>query len=235
MKYPPRRKHARASSPAFTVIVRSGDGRSALCTVENLSTGGALLVGHAPRLQVGDVVRLMFKGDGRILNVRARITRVDEREPTSSIAVAFLDVPIDIEEHIAGVVADVVEAQRRASPNLILIVGGTAVIRDELVQDLTHHGWSSVAVQTPLEAIWQLDDRSRRFGTALVDFDRDPGAALDVLVHLIVSYRDMRRILFSNQDPATLARETSSWRAHACLRVPWTRAALAAAIGPRLT
>jgi hypothetical protein len=232
---PPRRKYARANRPTLTVIVRSEDGRTALCTVENVSAGGALLVGHAPELRVGDLVRLVLKSDGRILNFAANVVRLEQHDQAFSIAVAFVNVAADVEEHLARVVTSVVEQQRRASPNLILIVSATQVVRDLLVEDLAQHGWSAVAVKTPLEAIWQLDDRSRRFGTALVDFDREPAAALDILIHLIVSHRDIRRILLSNQDPATLARETSSWRAHACLRVPWTRAALAAAIGPRVT
>lgn len=229
-----RRALPRVSSPRISAIVRTPDGQTTSFAVENLSLGGAVVRARAAALAVGDPVRVMLRAEKDLMYVVARVARIDPDERSTRVALHFLEMPTQLLEQLRVLVHDTIEAQRRECPNLILIIGARHDAASELERDLAEQGYSSRSVQTPLETIWQLADQSRRYTTALVDFDRDPAAALDILFHLIVSHRHIRRVLLSTQEPEVLARETSSWRAHACLRIPWTRAALAAAVSPPL-
>ena len=194
-------------------------------SLENLSTGGALLVG-ALEVAVGELVQLMIAADGPPITVSGRVARVVTHRMHTMAAVTFLALGTRELARLSELVHRTLQRQRRECPDLVLLIGVDPEACVQLQYDLASHGHRSVAAATPLEAIWQLEDVATRFGMAIVEFDRDPSAACDLLVHLIVKHRAIRRILLSRGDPRKLARETSSWRAHACLQIPWTAPSL---------
>lgn len=229
-----RRKHPRVRRTGLTAVVLARGNHSAVFAVEDLSAGGALLVGRLDvDLARGEPVKLLLHEDGRPLPLAACVIRVDQQGGDLRVAVVFREISPRAQDRVQDLVLRTLELRRAECPDLVLLVGISQALREPLERDLASHCRLTAAADTWLDGVWQLDDLALRFETAIVDYDTDRVGGLDMLAHLIVEHPAIHRILLST-DLVAAERELGSWRAHAVLIKPWTRESLELALRRRV-
>ncbi|MHB8879642.1 MAG: PilZ domain-containing protein, partial [Myxococcaceae bacterium] len=105
-----RRRHLRSDRVAASAIVLAESGFAGAFGVENLSAGGALLIGE-PRIKCGEDVRILLQLEGRRpIHLSARVVghRMPEKGP-HLFAVTFLDVKPAVEDGIQTAVLTALE------------------------------------------------------------------------------------------------------------------------------
>ena len=225
-----RRRHQRgeivASCEVFSSVRHFGT-----YLVNDISAGGACLVGDAP-LPVGEDVRLLLQLEGRApIGIDGRVVRQDSPEGGDRIfAVSFTD--LDGEEEDAIQQALVVELERVHARQLarVLVFRGSAEPDELLARDLREVGQESVVVATPLEAVAWLTGPGARFVTALVDLSAAAAAGLEFLEFLGSEHPRIRRVVLgAAESDFRAALAVHSGRAHAALPRPWSRSELLSA------
>lgn len=183
--------------------------------LENLSAGGARLVGDLA-LTRGDSIEVLLEIGGSAIVLQAEVLRVGNDE-LDDVGIEFRQVPDATQDRIQEFVLATLERQRTSTATAVLVVGTEERIRIALERDLSELGREAISVRTPIEAMWQLQDRARRFDTAIIT--SEPGAGRALFRYLTERHPEVRRIALSET-----ADETSG--VHAVLPKPWHRRSL---------
>jgi hypothetical protein len=227
-----RRRHSRREVMA-TAMVFSPEKMHGTFLVQDLSAGGACLVGHLdPEVQGPLTLLLQFPGKTPFA-VTARVARHDHAGLSSSrTAVTFVDLTGEQEDVIQQAIATAVERERARLRATVLVLAPDDESRDALETDLRALGLEPVGVSTPLEALAWLERPGNRITTALVDVSPGGPVGLDVLEFLGEHYPTIQRVVMADEGrPFRLDLALSSGRAHRVLRKPWDRRRLAEAMG----
>lgn len=158
----------RRRAPRFSLfsqaLVAGEDGQMAYCTVENLSLGGALLLGRMP-LRLGEAVRVVLPLPGgtpasmvgRV--VRSRVQSEGGGAPSGARAygVMFNGASARAAEQVHAALPDLHAAASRANRPAVLVVDANAAALKPTVAALSAGGHRAVAVTTAFDAIhWLL-------------------------------------------------------------------------------
>ena len=228
MSYTELRQYVRVRPESTFAVVLARHSHSGTFAVENLSVGGALLVGELALVD-GEVIKLLLELGGNPIVVSGQVVRV--AKPSGDrrrVAVAFREVSPSSQGRIQASVVNTLQRQRAASPPLVLVFAERVDVRKALERDLAALGVHSLAAATSLEGVRQLEDVSLRFETVIVDAELDP--EVDVVSYVIRAHPQIRRILLSDQE-LVRARETASGRVHAGLGARWSEAELVGVLG----
>jgi CheY-like chemotaxis protein len=214
-------------------LVRSR-GKAMHAVLENLSAGGARLVGDLAVVP-GQRLEVLLELEGEPARLDAVVVRVEDGD-VDDAAIEFRDVAPGVQDRIHELVVAALERQRDATPTSILVIDATERIRIALERDLAELGREAVLATSPLEALWTLQDRSRRYDTAIIELDprsdsrSDPHAEL-LLGYLIDRHPEIRRIVLSAA-PELAEPQLVAGRAHAVLAKPWHPRGLRLALQP---
>jgi PleD family two-component response regulator len=192
--------------------------------VENLSAGGALLVGDCASLNGPTLhVRLMIPGQ-RPIEVSARVLRREGRSPQAALAVAF--------QHVAPEIEDLIHEAVLASLNLgpdteALVVHAPDDDARALVMDLEALGFQVIAVHTPLDALQALQEVGSRIGVVLVG---PQPARRELMTTVADEFPGVRLVVVCSADDDTQAESVVGVRA-LTIRQPWSLDSMASTLG----
>jgi CheY-like chemotaxis protein len=213
-----KRRTARGQVSA-TMVLLDGEQTLGSYRVLNLSSGGALLVGRAPRKKHGHLDVLVRMSTGRTVRAAAVIVREESVDDSSVFALEFIRVSPDDVDAIDNLLLTAVEDEREPTA---LVVAGAPEIRLLLRRRLNGLGHPSFGVATRQDAIKFLEEPNV-VEAALVDLELD--AAPKVLAYLAEHHPDIRRIaITSDTTPA------AADLADDVVASPWTRESLARAL-----
>lgn len=218
-----RRREARTGAGIRGTGVILASRRTGNVSIVNLSSTGALLVGDLDFL-LGEPVKLLLHVDGhRSFGINAQILRAKEvSSERHEIAVAFVDVPAEIEGRIQSIVIAARAREQISAVPAILVVDDDRSALAAVEQELAGSGRKVLFASTALEVVRRLQDQSVRFEAALVELDLSRTNPAGVLSHLADEYPKIRRIAMSRGSaPARYAAELTSGRAQVFLRRPW--------------
>lgn len=123
-----RRQHPR-SEVAATAVVLTANGYSGQYLVENLSAGGALLVGDA-RLQPGERLKVLLHLPGQPMRISAEVLRRQGYGAEECLfPVAFRDLSPEVEDTLQEVVLATLEGLREASRQEVLVIDDSREVR----------------------------------------------------------------------------------------------------------
>jgi len=230
---PELRRHARSEVMATAVVFSSGQMHGNFL-VQDLSVGGACLMGHlrsTPGMRL--TVLLHFPGKPAF-SVGAVVVRHDDLGPTRErTAVSFVGLTAEQEDSIQEAIVAALERERARQLATVLVISSDDESRGALEHDLRALlGVEAVAVGTPLEALTWLERPGTRIATVVVDVS--PGAAqgLDVLDFVGENHPRIQRVVMADEvRPFRLDLALRSGRAHRVLRKPWDRHHLEEAVG----
>lgn len=234
------RRWRRSTLAATALLCGEGVAPAGPFPVQNLSAGGALLLGGG-ELAVGSRVRIELRIPGRRpVHVAGTVVRTEPAAggagAHAAVAVAFLDVASDVEDLIQQAVLDALERARRQSGPAVLLMDASLDRRVRLERDLGALGRVSLHARTPLEALRWLHDPQACVETALVDLAFGRASGPEVLVFLAEHFPALRRVLVSRAaDAAQLEAARSAGSAHAILVDPWDRRRLRDALAAGVT
>jgi CheY-like chemotaxis protein len=216
-----KRKAARGQVSA-TVVLLEGDHQLGSFRVLNLSAGGALLVGRAPRNKRGELDVLIRMSTGRTVRAAAVVVREESVDESSVFALEFVRVSPEDHDAIDNLLLTAVEDERDPTA---LIVAHAPEIRHLLRSQLNGLGHPSFAVGN-LEDATRFLETPNIVEVALVDLGLNAGGAAKVLAYLADKHPDIRRIAITS-DGATSTTRRASPLAQRSIVSPWTREGLA--------
>jgi CheY-like chemotaxis protein len=227
------RRHARSEVVATAVVFSSGHMHGTFL-VQDLSVGGACLMGHFTN-PPGKRLHLLLQFPGKPpFSVAAEVVRHDTLGPTRErTAVSFVALHAEQEDAIQEAIVAALERERARLLATVLVISPDDLSRGALEEDLQALGVAAVTVSTPLEALAWLERPGARIATVVVDVS--PGAAqgLDVLDFVGENHPDIRRVVMADElRPFRLDLALRSGRAHQVLRKPWDRNHLREALAP---
>jgi CheY-like chemotaxis protein len=225
-----RRGHVRALLRASAVLLRGGESLGSFRVI-NASVGG-LLLGGTPPGPVGTRVELVLRlGPDRTVRTQAVVCREQASQDGAAFALSFVDLPAEGRELIQGAVDAFLERVRSAS---VLVVDDSREVGLALSLELSRMGRSVHAVQTPLDAVYMMEERNQ-VAVAIVDLVLGGAHGLDLIAYLADRHPGVRRVLMSGHaHPAQLelSRHGAARSApHEILAKPWTNHSLARAVG----
>jgi CheY-like chemotaxis protein len=228
---PELRRHTRSEVVATAVVFSSGQLHGNFL-VQDLSVGGACLMGHFTT-PPGRHLTLMLQFPGKpAFSVSAAVVRHDNLGPTRQrTAVRFVQLDAEQEDAIQEALVATLERERARLLATVLVISSDDESRDALEHDLLDLGVQAVTVATPLEALAWLERPNTRITTVVVDVS--PGAAqgLDVLDFVGENHPRIQRVVMADEvRPFRLDLALRSGRAHRVLRKPWDRDGLQDAV-----
>ena len=229
---PELRRHARSEIVATAVVFSSGHLHGTFL-VQDLSAGGACLMGHleaAPGMRLGLLMRFPSR---TTLSVSAVVVRHDTLGPTRErTAVTFVDLTAEQEDLIQEAIVAALERERARLGATVLVISADDGSRATLEHDLRALGREAVSVSTPLEALAWLERPGTCIETVVVDVSPGATQGLDVLDFVGEAHPTMRRVVMADEvHPFRLDLALRSGRAHRVLRKPWDRDHLQEALG----
>ena len=171
------RRHSAPTQLHLTASLRAR-GEDHVVRIANLSIAGASIIDPV-RLEPGELVQVTLHDYDAPITLEA-VVLPRSRAATQQVALSFRDDDPVATVLLTSLVARMVERQRNAS-DLVLLVGVEPRRAAKLERDLASHGRVAVCAATPVETLWSLEDRSRRFDTVVVDFDRNRNVAIEIL------------------------------------------------------
>jgi hypothetical protein len=201
--------------------------------VQDLSAGGACLIGHL-EAPAGTKLTLLLQFPGKPpFPVAAFVVRHDSAGPyRDRTAVTFFDLSAEQEDAIQETITEALERERARMAATVLVLAPAGDSRDALEDDLRALGVEPVGVATPLEALDWIERPGARIVTALIDVSPGASTGLDVLEFLGEHHPDIHRVVMADEvRPFRLDLALRSGRAHRVLRKPWDRRKLAEAVG----
>jgi CheY-like chemotaxis protein len=223
---PGRRGHPRVEVMA-TAVVLTARRYAGHYLVENLSAGGALLIGE-PGLEPGERVEVLLQLPGREpMALSAEILRRQVNGCGQHLsAVAFRDLAPGAEDAIQETILEALE--RSNAPGDVLVIDDSAEVCHALQRDLRALGRRALSATSPPEAVSLLEERPHRVDTALVDLRLGDADGLEVLGVLSAARPGLRRVLMSGEiRPCQLELALLSRKVDAVLGKPWSREVLA--------
>jgi CheY-like chemotaxis protein len=228
---PELRRHTRSEVVATAVVFSEGQLHGNFL-VQDLSVGGACLMGHFST-PPGRRLTLMLQFRGKpAFSVVAVVVRHDNLGPTRQrTAVRFIELDAEQEDTIQEALVATLERERARLLATVLVISADDESRDALEHDLHELGVQAVTVATPLEALAWLERPNARITTVVVDVS--PGAAqgLDVLDFVGENHPRLQRVVMADEvRPFRLDLALRSGRAHRVLKKPWDRHGLEEAL-----
>ncbi|MFH0899764.1 MAG: PilZ domain-containing protein [Pseudomonadota bacterium] len=225
-----RRKHPRCEVVA-SAIVLTRCRFAGTFVVQDLSAGGALLIGD-PRLEQGERIRLLLQLPGmKGIGLSAEVVRTEDRGREHSFAVAFRQPSAPAEDAIQEIVLSTLERRREAEQPTVLVVESSQDVCSTLDRDLRALGRRAVFRATGVDALALLGEPGRRIDTVIVSVHLGITEGMDVFSALADDHPGIRRILFANglrRCQAELA--ITAGKAQAILERPWSRETLASVV-----
>jgi CheY-like chemotaxis protein len=198
--------------------------------VLNLSAGGALLVGRAPRLE-GPLEVLLRMSTGKVVRGRASVVREESVEDSSVFAIEFSGLDDKDAEAIDALVLTAVADEREPTSLVVTIAPEVGQL---LRRQLAALGHPTFGVATVDDAT-RLLEAPNQLSVVLVDLDLGPTRAAQVLRYLEGHKPDIRRIVVNKPAPRTRRAPalppTVARLAQAVVPRPWTHDDLVRAIG----
>jgi hypothetical protein len=221
---PERRQYPRTGRIASAAVVVSRGHYVGTYVVEDLSAGGALLVGRCP-LQINDPVETLFQfGQTLTVPLKARVVRTQN----GAFGIAFTDLAAAPLRALDEVVRS--SEERVLRPLKTLIIHPNASTRSSLQLDLASLGQLVVSFAGSRDALCWLESAGPAVCAALVHPEIE--APEQVLTTVATQSPEARRILIF--EPLTrnesLKRMIMSELAQALLRNPWTWLSLTSAL-----
>lgn len=215
-----RRKHPRGAAAA-TAVIDCGEFLGPYL-VENLSAGGALLIGEPP-LSIGSRAQLVIQlPDCSSLRVAARVVRQSRRREGPVFAVAFRGLPDSVEDRIQELVLESLERQRAENAPSVLILDDLPHICRTLERHLRALGRRAMLATTPLAAIHAIENAVDAIDMAFVDLRLGSSDGVEMLCFLEEEHPHIHRVLMSGAiGPDQLELALASGRAHSVLHKPW--------------
>jgi PilZ domain len=200
--------------------IRVGSDQATRHLIEDLSVGGAQLVG-APAPSLGTklelVMRVPFRGP---LRLAAEVVRQSEG-PTTRFGVAFRGCPDDTQDALLTILA------RRVPKRIVIIVDDDGEDGDALGRHLRRLGCLALLACSPVDARrWLRATESNVHMVIVVSQLAHPGV-LELLTDLEARHPHVRRAILSGRarpEPPVLARNARL--DHATLCRPWSAIAL---------
>jgi hypothetical protein len=227
-----RRRHPRREVLA-TAMVFTAHRMHGTFLVQDLSAGGACLIGHLD-VEPGGALTLIMQCPGRTpFSLTARVVRHDGRGLTRArTALTFTDLNAEQEDVIQDTIATALERERARLAATILVLAPEDDGRDALESDLRAIGLEAVGVSTPLEALAWLERPGTRICIAVIDVSPGVATGLDMLEFLGEYHPHIQRVVMADEArPVRLDLAVRTGRAHRVLRKPWDRRGLAEAVG----
>jgi hypothetical protein len=224
-----RRQWARSSHVACSVIVAIRNSYAGVFVSENLSAGGALLVG-AHRFSVGDYLSLVLQFGATLkVGVAGKVVRVDVGPKGKHVlGVEFQEVPTSLRETLNEIVCATLDPDQKDHVTLIVRAGDVA---NELERDLAALGRKIVVLADLRRATRWLETRPHPIVAAAV-IGGDPDQAAATLELISDEAPAARRIALADGTEAspTLDALLARGAAHAVLRRGWNLLSLSAAV-----
>lgn len=227
-----RRRHARSEVVA-TAVVFTRDRMHGTFFVQDLSAGGAYLLGHLD-VHPGEKITTLLRFPGKApFSVEARVVRHEPRTSAHDdhTAISFLGLLAEQEDIIHEAIVAALERETARLSATILVIDPDDATRDALEHDLRALGHQPLAVSTPLEALSWLERPGTHISTVFVDVTPGSAQGLDVLDFLGEHHPEIRRVVMAGEvRPFRLDLALRSGRAHQVLKKPWDRRHLAEAV-----
>jgi hypothetical protein len=181
---------------AGTAIVLVGGRYVGAYLLQNLSAGGAYLVGDN-NLEVGQRVQLLLQVRDELQSVEAEVARQD-RLPSDqhSFAVAFRNLSADVETSLQDLASRTPDKEP-AMAATVLLLGGPSPVLSALERAVSSLGYTVVGASTPLDAIALLSLNAQPISAVVVACDHGGAESLGFLRFLKDLYPKIRRIAFS--------------------------------------
>jgi CheY-like chemotaxis protein len=229
---PEHRRHARSEVVATAVVFSAGQMHGNFL-LQDLSAGGACLMGHldtSPGQRL--TVLLHFPGTSPF-SVTAVVVRHDALGPTRErTAVTFTNLSPEQEDAIQEAIVATLERERARQAATVLVISPDDDSRNTLEHDLRALGVEAVSVATPLEALGWLERPDGRIAIIVVDVSPGAPQGLDVLDFVGENHPRIKRVVMADEmRPLRLDLAVRSGRAHRVLRKPWNRRGLEEALG----
>jgi CheY-like chemotaxis protein len=229
---PENRRHARSEVVATAVVFSSGHMHGSFL-VQDLSAGGACLMGHLDAMP-GMKLTLLLTFPGKpAFPLAAVVVRHDALGPTRErTAVNFVDVSAEQEDTIQDALIASLERERARLAATVLVISPDDISCGALEHDLRALGHEAVSVSTPLEALAWLERPGARIATVVVDVSPGASQGLDVLDFVGENHPRIQRVVMADElRPFRLDLALRSGRAHRVLHKPWDRHHLVEALG----
>jgi len=229
---PEHRRHTRSEVVATAVVFSSGQMHGNFL-VQDLSVGGACLMGHL-QTRPGMRLTVLLTFPGRpAFSVAAVVVRHDALGPTRArTAVTFIELTAEQEDTIQEAIVAALERERQRMLATVLVISPDDDSRGALENDLRALGVEAVAVGTPLEALAWLERPGTRIATVVVDVSPGASQGLDVLDFVGENHPRIQRVVMADEvRPFRLDLALRSGRAHRVLRKPWDRRLLEEVVG----
>jgi CheY-like chemotaxis protein len=222
-----RRRHARRELLA-TAMIFVPDRLHGTYLLQDLSSGGACLVGHLSPDPGTRLTMLLQVPDRQPFTVHAVVVRHDAFGMTRSrTAVTFVDLTIEQEDTIQQAITATLERERTRQAATVLVLAPDDDARDALEDDLHAIGHEPLGVSTPLEVLAWLERPGCRIRTVLIDISSGASQGLDVLEFLGEHHAHVHRVVISDgARPFRLDLALRTGRAHRILQKPWDRRSL---------
>ena len=229
---PELRRHSRSEVVATAVVFSSGQMHGNFL-VQDLSVGGACLMGHLDTAPGKKLTVLMHVPGRPAFSVVAVVVRHDALGPTRArTAVTFVHLTAEQEDTIQEAIVVALERERARQLATVLVISSDDESRGALEHDLGTLGVVAVAVATPLEALAWLERPNARIATVVVDVSPGASQGLDVLDFVGENHPRIQRVVMADEvRPFRLDLALRSGRAHRVLRKPWDRHHLEEAVG----
>lgn len=227
-----RRRHPRSEIVA-TATILSTKGNASSYLVENLSAGGALLVGGDDHLEPGARVRMLLHlPERKPLSLSAVVIRRQAHGAKGhGLAVNFQHLSPEIQDVIQEVVLTTLERLHDATQPEVLVIDDSLEVCRALERDLRAVGRRSVWATNTLQGLKQLETSERRIDAAIVDLRLGNADGLEFLDLLSQAHPSVRRILMSGSIRlGQLELALPAGRAHAVIEKPWSREVLKKAL-----
>lgn len=218
-----RRNYERIELAAMAHVI-TGDRCLGPFLVENVSGGGALLVGD-PKIDIGDhVILLMHIPGGKPIRIGAEIVRC-QRDPhgEAGFAISFRNSNPDAQDELQDAVLAKLERRKSGPVPTVLIVDDSHESREALERELQALGRETIAVATPLDAVQWLQLSGVQFEAVFVDtLHPSTAGGIDMLAFLSEEYPEVHRVLMSSgARRSQLMLAVTQGRAHAVLQKPF--------------
>ena len=211
--------------------LQGGGNRSRRFALDNVSVGGALMMG-APHPAVGSAVSLELRVPGMCSkSLHGQVVRECHRpDDIEGFAVRFDEVPSDIEDWVHDLSVRVLQNEARPA---VLIVARSRSTRETLGASLEKIGWHVTLASTPLEALLALEREIADLRWVVILDQLTQTSGVELLQHVARDYPEVRRLLVCRPDTYRYARQAvRDGLADAALLQPIQRQRLDSIVGP---
>ncbi len=234
-----RRTSHRVDLDGRAVLFQRGD-RVGQYTLENISAGGALIVGERP-LRPGHLVHVLIdlSASGEMLSLTGAVRRVRGRETgdgngrasETGLAISFPVLSADQEDAIHdAVLRALVRRDERAQRRPLLVLEPRRRVREEIEAEIRSFGLPVVGVESLADAVSELEGEETEYAALVIHSVTHDPRSMDV-VEFFIRSDDLKTIILPEPDGALVDRAKHLARLPQ-VKVPriWSRSELRRAV-----